>query len=559
MPSQLENIDLSNAAVIGFEMSTVDIHYLNQENIPWINLAIHPIRFLDDLYLDVRSSFDYQYSHLGADLGVIEFCVNSLRNRYAGYNENQNKLIKLAIFGQSPADKSVFFDGNFYSLDSYFSELDALVSEQDEVIYRPHPYATNAKIDDVIFKKYNAIDGSARNVYEMLASGDISTACAISSSVISESQYFGVRSVFLDPRAQKFGPAISYKKLVDESLFWQRLLDTNSSSQINKISVVVPNNYLRQVFASWGYLTREDELVLNYQSSAKIASDAVELSKHVLADSQHMQQEVNIKCAQIESVSEQTQERVKNTESKAERIQLTVDQTELKVVQVKLTADQADSTARHALSKAEQTQLKVEQVDSKVELIASQSDLMLDWIQHRESELKQQLYLAESRADEHIQRAIAAEQHADYWHQEANKWHTRVLDLHSSTSWVITKPLRLFKRILKFDLSYFRGFSLVLKIKRAVHRFVIYFAPFVLKHPKLKRKLRTILARYPRIYHKIQTIAVKAGLFAQHFEKNNSSPYSFVFDASLCDSLTPDALDIYKKLQIAINNKNKEC
>ena len=51
--SGLESLDTEGALVVGFEMSNRDSEYLTAQSVSWINFAIHPLRFLDDLYFDV--------------------------------------------------------------------------------------------------------------------------------------------------------------------------------------------------------------------------------------------------------------------------------------------------------------------------------------------------------------------------------------------------------------------------------------------------------------------------------------------------------------------------
>ena len=60
--SELSSIALSDYLVFGFEMSKVDINYLNKEEYDWINLSIHPLRFMDDLYFSLETSRNIDFS-----------------------------------------------------------------------------------------------------------------------------------------------------------------------------------------------------------------------------------------------------------------------------------------------------------------------------------------------------------------------------------------------------------------------------------------------------------------------------------------------------------------
>lgn len=45
---------LSNAVVVGFELSPLLAGILDRHGIPYVNVVIHPIRFLDDIFLPYR-------------------------------------------------------------------------------------------------------------------------------------------------------------------------------------------------------------------------------------------------------------------------------------------------------------------------------------------------------------------------------------------------------------------------------------------------------------------------------------------------------------------------
>lgn len=165
---------------------------------------------------------------------------------------------------------------------------------------------------------------------------------------------------------------------------------------------------------------------------------------------------------------------------------------------------EATSKSEQILSIAEKMQTRLEQVDAKYEESLTKSKPILDWIQHKEAELRQQLHVAEQQIDEKTRHAEEAERIANQWRQEANDWHERILALHSSTSWVITKPLRLIKRIISLDKAYFVNYSPLMKIKRTLHRLIVCILHFAGKRPRMKTRLKAILAHFPSIYQKIQ-------------------------------------------------------
>lgn len=258
--SPLLALDLDNSAIVGFEVPFKDLAILTQRNVPWINFEIHPIRFLEDLYLGVSCSFDYCLDPLSADAALIELSVNALRIRY-GMTRPINRESVLAIFGQAPKDKSVFFDNEFKRLDNYFDHLDRLTNEHRQILYRPHPYVTDAEQDKDICRRYGAQLCSERDVYKLFSSGSIATVCAISSSAVVEAPFFGIRGVMLEPRAKRYGAPVSYGRLMDEHQVWgAKLLSLTAPPRCQPISHAIPRNFLRDAFGYWGYVTQEQEM-----------------------------------------------------------------------------------------------------------------------------------------------------------------------------------------------------------------------------------------------------------------------------------------------------------
>ncbi|HEX2966569.1 MAG TPA: hypothetical protein VHO84_12335 [Syntrophorhabdaceae bacterium] len=258
--SDLENCDLRNVSVIGFEMSDIDIRFLNQAEVSWANLAIHPIRFLADLYFEVTTSFTCDLKPHTAGDGLIEFHANVLRAKYKLVTQEKYPPT-LAIFGQTPNDRSVYFDGGFHDLNDYLPKLDGLTANYERILFRPHPYLTNPEVDELIYERYRAKPCAGANVYEIFVNSGITSACSISSSVIAEASYFGIDAIYLDSRAKIFGPPVDYRLLIDNDEFWStKFLGQPLSSGGEAISRAVPENYLRSTFGSWGYVTREQEL-----------------------------------------------------------------------------------------------------------------------------------------------------------------------------------------------------------------------------------------------------------------------------------------------------------
>lgn len=272
--SLLKPIDLDKAAVVGFEIPADDLSYLDRNNVPWVNLSIHPIRFLDDLYFEVTTSFDGDINPMAASTGLIAFCVNELSTRYARTGESDAPPA-LAIFGQTPIDKSIYFDQSFKTLDCYLEQLDELAGRHSRVLFRPHPNATSPDVDRMICERYGATRHTEADVYKLFVTGRIATACAISSSVLEEVPYFGIKAEYLEARAKRFGRPVCYRSLLDHQEFWaQGLLRRTVPTVPEIISRAVPAGYLRQSIESWGYVTAEKIAYAQATEAARMSQEA---------------------------------------------------------------------------------------------------------------------------------------------------------------------------------------------------------------------------------------------------------------------------------------------
>ena len=128
-----------------------------------------------------------------------------------------------------------------------------------------------------------------------------------------------------------------------------------------------------------------------------------------------------------------------------------------------------------------------------------------------ENNAQLQAHVAEVEA-----RAQASESSAHHWQQQANEWHERILAIHKSTSWKITKPIRAVRRILMGDFSPFvRSASTVnLRVKHTFRPVVASCVRNVLSRPKLRGTLSSALKKLPWLHQRLLRVAVNEGLVA---------------------------------------------
>ena len=103
---------------------------------------------------------------------------------------------------------------------------------------------------------------------------------------------------------------------------------------------------------------------------------------------------------------------------------------------------------------------------------------------------------------------------SDAWRQQVDVWHERVLAIHNSTSWQITKPLRGIKCLCIGDISPVRKTidSLALKAKYVTRPLFVSSIRYVMKRPKLRKSLSPLLKKIPWLHQRLLRIAINTHL-----------------------------------------------
>ena len=158
----------------------------------------------------------------------------------------------LLIIGQTPIDKSVYFDSEFKSLMSYEKNLKRICKEYDKIYYKPHPHLSDAKVDDWVINETNAkIVKSNLSLYDLLACSNLRGIVGISSSSLYEAKYFNKKVYFLEERVINFSKPISLQSLFNFPNLWVKSLIDGAS--IESPRIFVEKNTCRDHYDYWSY------------------------------------------------------------------------------------------------------------------------------------------------------------------------------------------------------------------------------------------------------------------------------------------------------------------
>lgn len=202
---------------------------------PWLDVRVHPVRFLDDLLFAVRAADPATQAALIAR-AVPEAVVLAT----AGLREAMGQLISdaavpeetLIVVGQRPMDATQIVAGRFFDALAVRARVAAICAQYRAVALKPHPAGeAHSLLLAAAASGANVLGVITDNLYRMLALPQVAAVLTVNSSVAYEAPYFGKGVHALAPLplriAWRGGGADAYASLDDWLLtpdFWRVVL-----------------------------------------------------------------------------------------------------------------------------------------------------------------------------------------------------------------------------------------------------------------------------------------------------------------------------------------------
>ena len=263
---------VAQALVIGYEMPAVITNALKMLGTPFIDIVLHPMRFLPDLLFSFRTNIaDYhqKFKHYAFDMAQAEQQVRLLLAKNAWMKKPDGVNIppgSAIVLEQVSVDISVVQpDGRFSTLEDHVARLHEIVSEHPAVFLKPHPYTLNPASIRRITSLFPVITPCNANFYHLMMQPEIEKVIALNSSGLIEANAFGKQAENLIPfkylHAEDFSPEEgnpgSLIPLNDSWLqpqFWKRLFDeSDEPASIIPNPCWQPNRLRHAMNADWGY------------------------------------------------------------------------------------------------------------------------------------------------------------------------------------------------------------------------------------------------------------------------------------------------------------------
>ena len=208
---------------------------------PYIDLRLHPVRFLDDLLFAARASDPVTQTLLLAmaehESGII--ITAGLREAMCHMiSEATVPADTLIVVGQRPLDCSQIVGGSFYDALPHATEVHDICARYAAVLLKPHPLEPAHSLLQIAAGAPNVAGVVRDNTYRLMSLPQIAAVLTVNSSIAYEAPYFGKRVHTLAPLPIRLGwrgtndaPNL-YASLNDQVLsvdFWRQVLAPHTS------------------------------------------------------------------------------------------------------------------------------------------------------------------------------------------------------------------------------------------------------------------------------------------------------------------------------------------
>jgi FMN phosphatase YigB (HAD superfamily) len=225
-----------SAIVIGYELSLQTRRLLTDMGAIYVDVWLHPVRFLDDILFAVSSNHEKVFSCIVREsINEETFYQYARRLKvqyYKGFNKKELDLpAGTSVFvGQTLNDKAICRNGQMLTLLDFEDRFADMCRQSRRVLYSRHPFVK--KGDEKILRflrRFRNVELTEIPAYNLLASPKVSKVTTISSSVAYEALYFEKHFEFWHRPAVRIGGQFGqdhttiYQRIVDPS-FWSAVL-----------------------------------------------------------------------------------------------------------------------------------------------------------------------------------------------------------------------------------------------------------------------------------------------------------------------------------------------
>lgn len=309
------NSFIKNSIVIYIEMPLILKKMHNILSIPYIDLTVHPIRFLDDhmfgFSTNNKSVFD-RIKLYQVDERLFYMQANMIK-AIVEYNPLPIEKNSVLIAGQTNVDKALYSNGRCLSIMDFESEIEKMGREYECVYYKAHPFNKELSNIHKFLKKYDFVKlcPSDWNTYKMLANPNLRKVYAITSGVLYEAKYFEKESeslyksyLHLDYNHNCEYSEETYLSIYNDfinPIFWKNILQdvVETNELCPNINLEFRPNRVRATFNDYWAYTELDPTIIT--TNKKFGEPIRSLQREIngkLNDNENLQ----MICSQVDSI-----------------------------------------------------------------------------------------------------------------------------------------------------------------------------------------------------------------------------------------------------------------
>jgi hypothetical protein len=222
---------------IGYEMPPWLVRLLDGAGVPYIDLRLHPVRFMDDLMFAARASCpDTQSALLALAVRESEVIVTAGLRRAMGRFISDASLPDgtLLVAGQRRFDSTQIVGGSFFDATEHAERINGICARYPAAVLKPHPLDPHHSLLAAAAAAPTRVLGAVSdNVYRLLSLPQTGAVLTVNSGLAHEAPYFGKTVHALAPLAVRLAwrgaPAdgVSHASVDDIVLvpdFWRLVL-----------------------------------------------------------------------------------------------------------------------------------------------------------------------------------------------------------------------------------------------------------------------------------------------------------------------------------------------
>lgn len=197
--------------VVGFELPPYMLKVLARNSIPYVDFAIHPIRYLPDYMFGVRTN-------VGPWRERIRACAlpESVMRDFARISRSRTVRVmrdrlpdegSVLFLGQIEVDASLIAEGKMAGTEDVERALTELSFLYSKIYYKHHPHHRDPKSLKRMVQDFRRCEWLEVNVYDAFGCGRFDLIATLSSGAAIEAKYFGLKSRWMLARPNYFDAA----------------------------------------------------------------------------------------------------------------------------------------------------------------------------------------------------------------------------------------------------------------------------------------------------------------------------------------------------------------